>query len=108
VYKKTKLLRMKNLIDKLIKHSNNFILQNKKLNELLKYRNLFLKILELENKIDKIKNFFEDGISKNFNKKVIIKFIRLKYLYLNNNMVSEYINIKLRKRILLFKARKKL
>ena len=101
---KTKLLKITNLINNPLTFK---YLQNSILLHDSKYKNMFTQILKLENKINK-KNFFEDGISDNFNKEVIIKFVRLKYLYLNNNMVSEFINIKLRKRISLFQAKNKI
>jgi hypothetical protein len=57
---------------------------------------ILVKIFNFEKKIEKMKNFFEYRIARFFNKKVIFKFIRLKYLYLNSNMVSEYIALKLK------------
>jgi hypothetical protein len=101
MYKKTRLLGLRNFIEKEVSKGIN----ERKRKVLYKYKNILIEILNLEKKIDKMKKYFEDIISIYFNKAVIIKFIRLKYLYLNSNMVAEYIALKL-KRSGLYKAKK--
>ncbi len=60
-----------------------------------KYIINFEKYLKLEKKLQNLINFLENKISKFYQKKVVIKIIRLKYLYLNNQMLAEYIALKL-------------
>ena len=69
----------------------------------------FKKYLKLEKKLGYMFNFLENKISKFYKKKVEIKIIRLKYLYLNNNMLAEYIALKLiSKKRNLFRAKRKI
>ena len=74
-----------------------------------KYLLRFEKYLKLEKKLGYMINFLENKISKFYKKKVEIKIIRLKYLYLNNNMLAEFIALKLiSKKRNLFRAKRKI
>lgn len=75
-----------------------------------KVKKKFYQYLKLELNYRKLKNFLVNKISLSYyKKKVVINIIRLKYLYLNNKMITEYIVLKLiQKKRHIFKAKKKI
>lgn len=100
--KQNNLLDLKNLIDNSPNLGKNFkfLKINKKRIE---------KFNKLEKQLENMRNFLQDQISKCYKKKQEIKLIRLKYLYLNNDMLSEYIALKLiSKKINLFRVKSKI
>lgn len=100
--KNTGLLDFKNFID-------NYPNLAKTPEFIKKTRKSFYKYLYLENKVENLLNFLVNKISKSYKKKVVMNIIRLKYLYLNNNMLAEYIALKLiSKKRNLFRAKRKL
>ena len=100
--KKAGLLGFKNFIDNYfdLAKTTEFIKKTKK---------SFYDYIRIDNKVDKMINFLVNKISKFYKKKVEINIIRLKYLYLNNKMIAEYIALKLiKKKRNLFRAKRKL
>jgi len=75
-----------------------------------KAKKKFYQYLKLEKNYQNLKNFLVNKISLNYQKKkVVINIIRLKYLYLNNQMLTEYIVLKLiQKKRNLFRAKRKI
>lgn len=87
--KQNNLLDLKNFIDNNTNLGKNFefLKRNKKRIE---------KLNKLEKQLENMRNNLDNQISKSYKKKQEIKLIRLKYLYLNNHMLSEYIALRLR------------
>ena len=78
--------------------------------EFLKKNNFkIVKLYKLEKKFKTVRNLLENKLYEFYRKKQELRLIRLKYLYLSNDMLSEYIALKLiSKKRNLFRAKRKI